>query len=529
MKRTMTILIVIILLLGVYQENIYAVEQNNISSGSIYNIININSNKYLNVHYGVDSNGTNIYQWTKDNSTEQQFKIVYNTLNDTYKLYAMCSSLGINRVVDVQRVGNNINGAINSGANVHLWNATDPGAQEWKIVLVSTGKYKIVLNSNQNLALTSYGTSNGTSSGTSSTSAGNVFVSTYTGANNQLWKFDLVETSYNKYASQYTPQKYNSQYLQNRMNCYGYALQIYYAGVLPYYDFLSQGNTTYYKQQPGEFSNNGEKYSDLMESYSNCWSLWYNAEDFVYDRVCEDFQRLGYTITPTNENSGTISQAPAGKRKIALAVGYFNYLGKAVGDYHFYIQHSDGTWSHKPGASEVTNKSIDDNVILTNSNIAAKGKQGVYTSGIKFYLISKDSVVDYPHSNGHQSSSTYTPTNFKEKAGDDIGKAVVISTGTKSCNIDYSGSSAQYSDKDWFVFTPTTTKTYTITAIGTSSILTYDLDGVIYNSDYSLIASSTSSTASVSLNATLTAGKKYYINIYDYNRNDGASYNITIS
>ena len=40
------------------------------------------------------------------------------------------------------------------------------------------------------LALTAYGTENGTASGTTSTSAGNVFVSQFTGAANQLWKIE---------------------------------------------------------------------------------------------------------------------------------------------------------------------------------------------------------------------------------------------------------------------------------------------------------------------------------------------------
>lgn len=43
--------------------------------------------------------------------------------------------------------------------------------------------------------MTSYGTSNGSKSGRSSTSAGNIFVSTYTGSNNQLWTFTKLSTA----------------------------------------------------------------------------------------------------------------------------------------------------------------------------------------------------------------------------------------------------------------------------------------------------------------------------------------------
>ena len=46
-------------------------ETGEIVSGAIYSLKNAASGKYLNVHNGVDAVGTNIYQWTKDNSKEQ--------------------------------------------------------------------------------------------------------------------------------------------------------------------------------------------------------------------------------------------------------------------------------------------------------------------------------------------------------------------------------------------------------------------------------------------------------------------------
>ena len=61
-------------------------------SGGIYNIRNIDSGKYLNVHYGVDANGTNVYQWSYDGSTEQKFKVVYFSSTDSYKIYAICQA-----------------------------------------------------------------------------------------------------------------------------------------------------------------------------------------------------------------------------------------------------------------------------------------------------------------------------------------------------------------------------------------------------------------------------------------------------
>lgn len=160
-----------------------------IVSGGIYQIKNVASGKYMNVDCGTDANGTNIYQWTGDGSTEQKFRVVYSSSTDSYMFYAMCSSNGTNRVVDVTRGGS----PLTSGQNIKLYNPTDPTSQEIKIVSLGSNNYKLVMNANQNLAVTSYGTSNGSTGGTTSTSAGNIFISTYTGSTNQQWQFELLE------------------------------------------------------------------------------------------------------------------------------------------------------------------------------------------------------------------------------------------------------------------------------------------------------------------------------------------------
>ena len=160
-----------------------------IVSGGVYRIKNVASGKYMNVDYGIDANGTNIYQWTGDGSTEQKFKIVYSSSTDSYMFYAMCSSNGTNRVVDVTRGSS----PLTNGQNVKLYNPTDPTSQEIKIISVGSGKYRLAMRANTVLGLAAYGTSNGSAGGTSSTSAGNIFLSTYTGSTNQQWQFELLE------------------------------------------------------------------------------------------------------------------------------------------------------------------------------------------------------------------------------------------------------------------------------------------------------------------------------------------------
>lgn len=161
-----------------------------ITSGAIYNIINSGSGKYLNVHYGIDANNTNVYQYTCDYSTEQMFKPIYYSSAGSYKIHAMCSSSGNNRVLDIVRNG----ASLSSGQNVDIWTQVDDTAQYWQIISVGDGKYKICPTANTSLALTAYGTNNGTSSGTSSTSSGNVYISNYTGSANQIWTFQEVSS-----------------------------------------------------------------------------------------------------------------------------------------------------------------------------------------------------------------------------------------------------------------------------------------------------------------------------------------------
>ena len=89
------------------------------------------------------------------------------------------------RVLDIYKS----NGRVENGNNVQIYTNVDPKAQEWLILPVDADNFRIVPRSNMRLSLASYGSDSGTASGRTSTSAGNVFVSTYTGNNpNQLWQ-----------------------------------------------------------------------------------------------------------------------------------------------------------------------------------------------------------------------------------------------------------------------------------------------------------------------------------------------------
>ena len=94
------------------------------------------------------------------------------------------------RVLDICKT----NGRVENGNNVQIYTNVDPKAQEWLILPVDADNFRIVPRSNMRLSLTSYGSDSGTASGRTSASAGNVFVSTYTGNNpNQLWQIYKID------------------------------------------------------------------------------------------------------------------------------------------------------------------------------------------------------------------------------------------------------------------------------------------------------------------------------------------------
>lgn len=180
---------------------VLATSVSRITDGMIYNIKNANSGKYLNVNSGTDANGTNVNQWTEDGSQEQKFRAVYFTDNNenAYKIFAMSSNKGANRVLDVLRTGGNASGTIVSGNNVDIWSTGDDDCQLFIIQLernLNSGYgFSIRLKSNTSLALTAYGTGNGSGAGKTSTSKGNVYISTWTGAESQLWIFEKINAT----------------------------------------------------------------------------------------------------------------------------------------------------------------------------------------------------------------------------------------------------------------------------------------------------------------------------------------------
>ncbi len=153
-----------------------------VTGGRVYNIVNASSGKYLNVNYGRDTDGANIYQYTNDGTTEQKFKLTAD--GDAWKIMAMCSSSGNSRMVTASKTAD--------GENVYLWQSVSSVTQQWTIKKIGENRYCIALKAYPGYVLTVSDKSNGTAAGTGSGAAGNVYISKYTGADNQLWSFKEV-------------------------------------------------------------------------------------------------------------------------------------------------------------------------------------------------------------------------------------------------------------------------------------------------------------------------------------------------
>ena len=309
------------------------------------------------------------------------------------------------------------------------------------------------------------------------------------------------------YYSKYDPTKYNNSgnaptvgsttnLIQYRMNCYGYA-----------FGYILNGNATVtynggYKQQPGEFASTSNKANTVDNIVrGNPAASMTN----VVSNMRLDASRLGFTLTEYSTSSSNVAQYGVSSRLIAVVTG--------VSDYHFYVQHNDGTWSHKPGSDTVINTSLTSKIALTNSNIKTLANEGSYANGaLKFFVITKTAVVDYPHGArcclswpcSHTQSALY----IKELAGDYLQTSKSKYTGSTVARIDFA------QDHDVYCFTPSTTKTYTITTTCSSGA---DLDCMLYDNAGFQIGSSTL-TGQVSMTIKLVAGQKYYFDIYNYSK-----------
>lgn len=329
--------------------------------------------------------------------------------------------------------------------------------------------------------------------------------------------------------------------LQMRSNCYGYAFRLAYCH-MPMPDVGFYGPC--YKQQPGEFALKSSglnlytlnavvartlyDYSDIEDFMVDAFYYdMYNLSDLFYmmqQLVYADASRMGYTVTEYT-GSGVPTVTYANKRLIALVV--------SQNDYHFYMQHSDGTWSHKAGDGPVQNTCFGTGhaaVTLTNSNILNHMKEDQYTGGQhKLYYITKNAVPDYMHYMGHDRENPITRTQLVEDsdlAGNYQKSAVslgVTPVAFTEAMIDY------VDDVDYYYYKPRVGKTYQVVVTPKNNI---PITVKLYETDGTLITTQSVTSGACTVNVGGTAGLVYILSVSSPGQTDqilSNSYTINIS
>lgn len=275
-------------------------------------------------------------------------------------------------------------------------------------------------------------------------------------ANSHHPYYNITYSVSSTYTLDYAPHKFdniidssngNIYNFQNRMNCYAYALQVYYRGP------LSSGQSYFLK--PGEFgisqhtpswqycfdsgySNytyNFNNYSELNSEYNY---IIYNSDitnsamndfaKFIEEQMYKDAQAMNFDIKKyplaSNQFSLPLNYDDNNERIIAM-ITYRN--GGYTPDYHFYVRNGSGTcqihggtcsiWSHKMSNGLVSNTTFQpQGDALCDYNINYKAKP--YTapanqykvSNVNYYRISKETdLYNSYHLNGQYDSSTGTP------------------------------------------------------------------------------------------------------------------------
>lgn len=117
--------------------------------------------------------------------------MVYDSASDAYRIYAMCSSNGNGRVLQIYApLG------VEAGCNVELKSQSDTDLQLWKVDFYYGVRadlcYIFTKNSNKILTATA---GNGSQYGTAPESAGNVWIKDYVDDNQSGWCFEIVNPS----------------------------------------------------------------------------------------------------------------------------------------------------------------------------------------------------------------------------------------------------------------------------------------------------------------------------------------------
>ncbi len=311
----------------------------------------------------------------------------------------------------------------------------------------------------------------------------------------------LVNYTFNDFSGNTYSRKYRS-------NCYAYSVGFLLDGAYHYV----RNNHTGFILEPGSFSHVQAPYNgNLNDYYNNCKS---------------DLETLGYSVSEYISYNSTVAQYGSENRLIAVV--------DRPGTYHFYMQHNDGTWSHKLGINDVINTSEishygngGNNIIITNENIKSQATE-YGENYIRFMVITKTAGAS-SHTEPPPYPCEITENAFDEEENTDVGE--FFETSKKLYRDTVNDKYVDYDmidsprDVDVYYFDNFLSKNYTvkIDRIGTNG----DVDCALYAGNGTLI-SSYNSTGNVYFTYSFSGGNQYYLMIYNHNTDEDIGYDYKI-
>jgi len=221
------------------------------------------------------------------------------------------------------------------------------------------------------------------------------------------------------YELEYDPDFWNEtvvtsgRYIKDYTNCYAYAInnQIDPIGTNFGCNYGATYHNQYVKQQPGEFYNTYNGSGDIVTIYN---FGGYVDGSLVKDAVEKDFA-LYNSLLGTNIHFWEEWEViPEGGYKVYLAVSPGGLFSN--GDYHWYRQNPDGTWSHKQGTTAVTNLDANKNVIWDPKTAA---ELAGYTEEVGYFVVTPWNNL-YEPTSAAQSESDSTIESVRTTATKEI-------------------------------------------------------------------------------------------------------------
>lgn len=313
---------------------------------------------YAKVKNGTMTNGQNAVQYVLDGSNEERWAFTLNNSTGYYSIKSVKSGATAYYMAvsdDASTVGKPI--VIRSATESTL---TD--GMKWRIERTSSGAYKLCPKT---------GEANGyvLNTSTSATTNNNILTQdTYVQNTSYRDEWLLIRMNPTNGSELTYNQSLWGGVVGNNCNCYAYAInnQVY-----------PNTNVLWFRQQPGEYSNQG---SVVLDGY------------WIYSAVEKDYQKYNadHSTSLAIRPIGQYEKCPSGMYKVALVVG--------PTDYHWYRQDSDGLWSHKPGTTPVK-RTDDSNALIIDPQYAART---TYPTFVGYYAIS-------PWNNMYSGASSSSP------------------------------------------------------------------------------------------------------------------------